>query len=225
MKNKNILIFLFSILFFGCKIEQDMLHVRVKAISTNTDDEIEFCVYPETMDGVIATGASVCVVNESNVVKYLDYDSKTQCFKGYVQNTGCNYNVVVKSMLYPYRIDVDVVHRKLNTKLELMFFRDESGNSALSLDRMNSFEKLQLSWNSLGDDIVYNVEIRSDSEIYFSNNTYASFIEIQNDVLPKNKTLFLTIKAQSVNGDCFFESSNYYSSSVNKSSSFCFIMK
>lgn len=207
---------------FSCKNNSSAgISVRTSAKS-KSNSEIEFCVYPENEYGMIANGAAVCVVDESNITTPLTFSNEAQCFTGYLSSTGSTFTVKVKSNLSDEIITQKVPHTVLTEKPVISTFTDSDGNNLLSADSANASKEIQLSWKSYGDDVVYRILITTNASTVYSKSTKELSLVIPAGTLSPNTTYYAKITAQKIFGDATFMESDYYSVSEYSGSSVMF---
>lgn len=218
---KIILIVLFLFVIVSCKHNSESLVSRVIVKSKNGSD-IEFNVYPENSLGLIANGAVTWIVDEENNVFPLDFSNDKQCFTGIINSTSEKYTVNIKSNLIKNVLSIDVPHTILKEKLIITSFTDSSGNNMLSADSCDYKSQIQLSWNNIGNEIVYGIEISTGANIIYEKSTNELSIIIPNNILQEKCTYYVKITGQKIYGDITFCKNDYYSVSETSSSSVMF---
>lgn len=88
------------------------------------------------------------------------------------------------------------------------------GNSVLSGKSINSQSAVSCAWNSLGNGIVYQVNIKTALNRIWTGSTSACNIEIPKGTLTAGKTYYLYLTAQKICGDPYFSLPYYSFSSI-----------
>jgi hypothetical protein len=206
-------------------MEDENFKIRASAVSDNTG-YITFKVYPENSQGNIVSGAVVTVTDASNVIHLLDFSSSNQFYTKTIEGiTNSEYTIQVSSNCITNRHTMIIPHTLLTEKPAVSVLNDSDSNSALSGKELQSNQEIQLAWNNLGVDLVYNVSIKSTLKTVFSKSTQVPFIMIPADSLEKNSNYTLYINAQKIYGDPYFINADYYSVSSITSSGLSFFTK
>ncbi len=221
---KGFIFIIVLIILTSCKFdkEEENFKIRVSAISENSSD-ITFKVYPENAQGNIVSGAVVTVTDSLNIVHLLPFSFSNQVYSETIENTSnSEFTIQVASNCISQRRTIKIPHQTLTQKPSISIFNDSDGNSALSGKELKSNQEIQLAWNNLGENIVYNVSIKSTLKTVFTKSTEVPFIIIPENTLESNKNYTVFIKAQKINGDPFFLKYDYYSVSSITSSGITF---
>ncbi len=223
---KYILLFIGFIIFTSCQNNiEETFKVRVAAVSDNTE-YITFNVYPENSQGNIVSGAVVTITDESNAVHLLPFSSGNQVYTETIEGTNSSvYTVQVSSNCISQPRIIKILHTVLTEKPALTVFNDSDGNSALAGNELQSNKEIQLAWKSLGENVVYNVSIKSTLKTVFSKSTEIPLVIIPANTLKENSNYTVYITAQKIYGDPVFLKDDFYSASSITSSGISFFTK
>lgn len=221
---KFLVVFAACVFMAGCKLSVENLKKGLSVRTSFVSDGkgyVAVSVWPENSDGNIVTGAAVTVRDASNQVWYCDFNNDKQVYSTNMESSGGELTVTVKSAVLDQIYKKAFPHKTLSSKPVLKVFSDESGNSVLSGKSVDPSEDIQIAWNSLGDGIVYNVQVRSALSVKWSKSTSVPSITIPAGTL-SDGNFYLQIAAQWISGDPLFEKEDYYSQSTVTSSNLSF---
>lgn len=212
---------LVAILFASCEQDGDSLvgNARVRTLieSTGTGGA-EISVTVEGPDGNAVSGAVVLVGDSAKSVSVLpfDYESCSYTGKHDILADGM-FTIRVKSALLEADYERSIRHVQLGTKPTVVEFRDQSGNSVMEGDSLMGSEPLQIAWNSLGEDVVYIITLRTATTVYYKTSTEACSCQIPAGTLKVGSDYYVDIQAQIILGDPLYSEEDYYSASCSGS--------
>ena len=225
--NKNLeitILLLFCSLARGCNKDISVFRVR-GSITSSEGKKANVKVIAENEFGDCMTGAVVLVTDSSNTVTVLEYDSDLCCYSSDVAGVENEiYTIHVDSIAAGKIHTLKIPHTRLLEKPALISFSDSKGNSVLSGDKLSLHSSFYAAWNSCGNDIVYNVTIKTPVSTVWSSSSSSTNIEIPSDNF-KAGVYYIYITAQKIYGDPYFLSENYYSVSSMQSSGIQFYVE
>lgn len=214
-------------LIISCKTnvdENDDISIHAN-ILTNSNGVTVIKVYPVDCHGQIVGGVSVLAKNVENVVSILDFDNQNQVFYTNVDALDTdNFTIIVKNLYNNQKYTMNVPHKKITTAPSVETFMDETGNNVLNGNSLKKNKKINIAWDSTGDDIVYQVIIKTATSIKWMTTTSNCFVQIP-ELTFLQGSYYLCIKAQKSFGDIFYETENYYSLAEKTSSSLMFYVE
>ena len=225
-EKKHILLILFvslSFLFllFSCKQNDFDTKIAVRTIieSTSSTTDASIRVFAEGKDGNLLTGALVVVKNSKNNALVLSFDPDTFCYTGSMPAPeDGEFYFSVKSALSSERKEYSIRHQKLTTSADLQEMKDAEGNSALSGQKLQVTNPVQIVWNAVVPNAVYQVQVSDSFDVLYAVSTKETQCIIPADTFTAGN-YFVSIITQSIFGDPLFISSSYYSVSSAKSAS------
>lgn len=223
MKRYLILFFILSLLFTtSCNDSNSGTSdngISVRAILESEESStVDIKVYVEGADGNALTGAVVLVSDSQNKVTNLEFDSDKYCYTGSapVLSDGM-FIFKVNSLAVADMEEFTVPHTILSIKPVVSTFQDADGNSVLSGQALSSSKEIQVAWNSVGSDIVYQVTVKTALRTLYSVSTNACNISIPASSITAGTNYMFEIIAQKIYGDPYFQNANYYSVSIIRS--------
>jgi len=227
MIKKEIVLIIFILLITSCKTSIDNsgnVKIRINAKSEYSKD-IDFQVFIENEYGNSVNGALVLAQSESGITELFSFDNSSQSYTGSINGIEDDYyNIIVKSNSLLNFYSKKIPHTRLNKKTAVTFFSDSDGNSVLSGNLLKKNLPIQIAWNSLGQNVNYQVLVKNAL-----NTKWTASINNCNIIIPANTldagNYYLYINAQKSYGDLFFETENYYSVSNISSSAITFTVQ
>ena len=101
---------------------------------------------------------------------------------------------------------------------------DSEGNNVLNGDSLSSEQPIQLAWNLCGDDVCYQILIKTSLTTVWTCSSYLPTITVPQGVLEAG-TYYVSIIAQKYFGDEYFQTQNYFSASSIQSSTVMFYVE
>lgn len=224
---KKVFVFVIAVFAFsGCRFYKNGvergLNIRTSLVS-ESNGVISVSVWPENMNGDISTGAVVSVTDPSNQVWLCEFNNQKQAYVKDIESSFESFKVNVKSELLESPFEKTYAHKAITEKPVVKVFSDESGNSVISGNALNGNEELLVAWDSLGEGVVYNVQIRSALSVKWKKSCSTSSISVPSDTLSAG-TYYIQVTAQWISGDPYFKNDDYYSQSTSASSSLSFFI-
>lgn len=185
--------------------------VRSTLISTGAN-QVSVSVSVEGPDGNALTGALVQIKDSSNCVNNLGFNSESYVYKGNaaILPDGV-FRISITSILMSSVYSRDILHTPIVEKPQIIEFRDVSGSSVLSGGTMHNNEVIQISWNSMANDIQYIVSCRTPTSVCYTLTTNTSTMQIPANTFTPGRNFYLEIKAQRILGDPMFQKADYCS--------------
>lgn len=212
-------------IILSCSQNEDSPQIKLRAsLLSSSGGDITAYAFPENSEtGNIVTGAVVLIYNSANEVTELSFDNSSQCYKATLSDTleYDTYTVVASSSLCN-DVAIAMPHKKLSEKPVASVFEDSDGNSVLKGNELDSALPIQISWNRLGDNVVYKVAIQSGLATAYVKSTQAPNITVPAGVLKTGGSYYMSVTAQCIKGDPYFKSEPYYSASSIKSAGVSF---
>ncbi len=222
----TLLIFLLSLFCcLSCKQADDFYDFSMYAtvLSKNNGQTI-VKAYPVNKFGQILNGVSVIVKNKNNSIVILEFDNENQCYSSIIEPIDSDIlNIYAKNIYTNDTCLLSIPFEKITKEPTIKNICDESGNNAFQGDKLDSEKKLYVNWDSLGEDVSYQIIVKKNNTIIFQKTINDSFLEIP--PLESKGTYYIYIKAQKSFGDIYYESEKYYSCSESNSSSIMFYVQ
>lgn len=210
--------------FASCDNNVQIADIRVRAsVISNGSGSVHCVVYVEGPDGNSLSGAVVTVRNETNRVTLLPYDMNSGSYTAAIEETDKDtvYNIEAVSILRDNPVSLQVPYSPLFQKPDVTVFQDSRGESVLSGQNIAGDVPVQIAWSSCGEEITYNVTVKTAVKTFYSVSTGAQTVTIPAAALSTG-TYVLEITAQKIHGDPYFRDSLYYSLSTTKSAGLSF---
>lgn len=139
--------------------------IRIRASAESTaGSNIEFAVVPENSYGEVINGAIVIVRNSKNVINYLNFNQTKQNYSGFFEDDNSEIYTIEVDTNYDDKIHkIEIPHSVLNKKPVITAFSDSSGNSVIDGDSLNPSKEIQIACKSLGENLVYQIAIRTST--------------------------------------------------------------
>lgn len=225
---KNICkIFCFIFLIFtSCNTatQENKSDIRVRITIESEKSEVATVkVYVESQTGNSITGALVIIRNNQNSTAIIPYDSSNSCY--YVQYPiplDSELIITVDSLASDSTKEFVIPHTLLTTGANITSFRDSIGNSVLSGQYLKKDNDIQISWDSVCEDAVYFVTIKTALETKLQLSTKNTSILIPANSISSAGTYYVQIQTQKIFGDPLFKTASYYSVSVYSNSNLGF---
>lgn len=213
--NKRVCVLAISVLtiLFGSCALSDAPGVNVRTTITSSGNGIaKVRVYIEGPDGRIVDAALVQLSESSGTCELLPFDA-TACLYETSRTIPADglFFVSVRSVLMEQTYERTISHLPVGTNPVVTVFADAQGNSVLNGEVLDRTSGLQIAWESLGDDIVYSLTIRTATSVYHAVNTRALTVLIPEYIVPAAGTCYLSLSAQRIDGDPLFETADYHS--------------
>jgi hypothetical protein len=194
---KNIFVYIFLCLLVSCKTSQDPIETPLfirTSIESSTTSDARIRVFVEGKDGNMLTGAVVLVRNSQNNVLVLPLDSL--------------FYFSVQSAVSPERKEYSIRHQKLSTSAALQEMKDSEGNSSLLGEKLQANKPVQIVWNSVVPNALYQIRISDAFGLVYAVSTQETQC-----IIPENTFIagnyFVEIITQIIFGDPLFISDTY----------------
>ncbi len=212
MKKKICSIFLLMFVIISCK-QGNVKKVNARVfIESNKNSESIIKVFLEDIYGNTLTGAKIICVDKNNRASLLDFDALKYYYWAETELPSFgNVKFYIKSNALNKSLLLTIPHEKIISKPKLIVFQDSDAKSVLKGENLSAQKEIQIAWESMGDNCVYTVEIKTSLSTVYSYASTASNIIIPANTLKTNKNYYLVITAQKYSGDPLFERFNYYS--------------
>ena len=199
-------------------------NIRVSIISKDGSDAT-VKVYPENELGEIINGAVVISKNSSGIMTFLDFSNENQCYKGSLSsNNKDEFEIILKSNAFEEIYTVKIPHEQPDSKPVISNFLDSEGNNVLNGDSLSSEQPIQIAWSLCGDDVCYQIQIKTSLTTVWTCSSYLPTITVPQGVLEAG-TYYVSIIAQKKFGDEYFQTQDYFSASSIQSSTVMFYVE
>jgi hypothetical protein len=186
-------------------------------VSSPSSGSMQFTAFLEGPDGNALTGAVVLVREPSNRIIPLRFDAESCSYTASAEalSGAVTYVFEAQTILSDKLLCLNVPYTGLTQKPAVTVFRDDTGNSVLSGQNLDSTEPIQIAWTLTGEDAAYIISIKAALQTVYTVSTAAGTVIIpQGSFSPGTYTL--EIIAQKIFGDPYFREYSYYSiSSIN----------
>jgi hypothetical protein len=206
--------FLFSACTYysGVNIKSDV-NIRCSIIPATTG-YIKCSVFFEGPDGNSVSGALINVSDSSNQVISLIYNYNSCYYEIIIEENTDTYLFEINSILLNEPCQIAVPYTTITKNPDVTFFQDSEGNSVLNGQYLKAALPVQISWLSSGENILYQITIKTAFRTIYAVTTNA-----ENITIPDNKIsqglYTLNISAQKIYGDPAYKTYNYYSLSTS----------
>lgn len=217
MKKSVITIFLSLLfIFLGCSnINQNEQVIRTRTMIESSKSSFAYLkVYLENSGGNAISGALVTVRNNQNGVAVIPFDTEKSCYSIETPIPVDEiFHIRIDSLASTKIIEYSIPHRQLITGAFVTTFRDSAGNSVLSGQSIQKDLDIQLTWNSVLENAVYTVAVKTPFETVYQISTKQTSVVISAHTLKPRDDYYIQICTQIIFGDPTFQKYNYYSAS------------
>lgn len=229
MKRIYIVLLFFLMIFSSCSLAYEQkekgLTARV-SVETDKTKKSEIKVYVETLDGQISTGASVVIVDESNQVTHVPFNTQEWCHSTEIVLPDSDFfRICISSVLLENIKEIVIPYSVLEQIPTVIGIQDSDGVSAFLGGNPNNSKDIQVEWISCGDDVVYYVTVKDSLGTVYSVSTEQTHIIIPASTLKSEQNYYVTVQAQKINGDPLFQNVCYYSLATCQSSQVGFLVE
>jgi len=194
------------------------VRVRANVIQDGTD-AVQCVLYAEGPFGDALSGAAATVNDPDNRMALLVYDASSCSYLAQLPAPSQEtiYTFEVTSIILDEPLTIQVPYTPVETAPAVSVFQDSAGNDFFNAGKVAHTSPIQIGWESCGEDLTYQIDIKTTVKTVYSASTKALTVTIPADTLSGGVNYILQITAQALRGDPFYKTANYYSLSSKTS--------
>jgi hypothetical protein len=184
-------------------------------LKANGNSTIKVTVVVEGSDGNALSGAVVTITDRHNSLLPLTYESSSCSYTGILDELEgeTEYIIEVASITLDTPVKLTVPYTSLSASPRATVFQDALGNSVLNGQSLLASQPIQIGWSLCGDDVVYQVTIKTALKTLYAVSTTAGTVTVPANILSAGSYM-LEITAQKIHGDMYFKTAPYYAVSA-----------